>query len=56
MANKNIEQFVETYGPVAQQVGKQIGVDPSVLLSQWGVESRWGQSEMASKYFNVVTL
>jgi hypothetical protein len=52
MANKNIEQFIATYGPVAQQVSKQINVDPNVLLSQWGVESRWGQSELA-KHHNV---
>ena len=53
MANKNIEGFVETYGPVAQQVSKEINVDPNVLLGQWGLESRWGQSEMAKKHHNV---
>lgn len=53
MANKNIEQFIATYGPVAQQVAKEINVDPNVLLSQWGVESRWGQTEMAKKYHNL---
>jgi hypothetical protein len=51
MANKNIEQFIATYGPVAVQVGNEINVDPNVLLSQWGMESRWGQSVPAS--FNV---
>ena len=34
MANKNIEQFVETYGPVAQQVSKQINVDPNVQIGR----------------------
>lgn len=53
MSNKNIEEFVATYGPIAQQVSKQINVDPNLLLSQWGLESRWGQSEMAKKYFNL---
>ena len=53
MANKNVEQFIETYGPVAQQVSKEINVDPNVLLSQWGLESRWGQTEMAKKHFNL---
>jgi hypothetical protein len=53
MANKNIEQFIATYGPIAQQVGKEINVDPNVLLSQWGLESRWGQSEMAKKHHNL---
>lgn len=53
MANKNIEQFVETYGPVAVQVSKEINVDPNVLLGQWGSESRWGQSDMAKKHHNL---
>ena len=53
MANKNVEQFIETYGPVAVQVSKEINVDPNVLLSQWGSESRWGQSEMAKKHHNL---
>jgi hypothetical protein len=53
MSNKNIEEFIATYGPIAQQVSKQINVDPNLLLSQWGLESRWGQSEMAKKYFNL---
>jgi hypothetical protein len=53
MANKNVEQFIESYGPVAQQVSKEIKVDPNVLLGQWGLESRWGQSEMAKKYHNL---
>ena len=53
MANKNIEQFIATYGPVAQQVAKELNVDPNVLLSQWGLESRWGQTEMAKKHHNL---
>jgi len=53
MANKNIERFIETYGPVAQQVSKEINVDPNILLSQWGLESRWGQTEMAKKHHNL---
>ena len=53
MANKNVEQFVETYGPVAVQVSKEINVDPNVLLGQWGSESRWGQSDMAKKHHNL---
>jgi hypothetical protein len=53
MANKNIEQFITTYSPVAQQVSKEINVDPNVLLGQWGLESRWGQTEMAKKHHNL---
>jgi len=36
--------FVDEYGPVAKTVGKELGVDPSILLAQWGMESRWGSS------------
>jgi hypothetical protein len=53
MSNKNIEQFIATYGPVAMQVSKEINVDPNVLLSQWGLESRWGQTDMAKKHHNL---
>ena len=53
MSNKNIEQFVAAYGPVAVQVSKEINVDPNILLSQWGLESRWGQVEMAKKHHNL---
>jgi len=53
MSNKNIEQFIATYGPVAMQVSKEINVDPNVLLSQWGLESRWGQTDMAKNYHNL---
>jgi hypothetical protein len=35
-------QFAQQYGPVADNIGGQIGVDPSVLLGQWGLETGWG--------------
>jgi len=38
------EQFISDYGGVANYVGEQIGVDPSILLSQWGLETGWGKS------------
>ncbi|SAL39269.1 lytic transglycosylase catalytic subunit [Caballeronia udeis] len=34
--------FAALYAPVAQQVGQKIGVDPQLLLGQWGHESGWG--------------
>jgi len=43
--------FMQQYGPVAEDVGKQIGVDPSILLAQWGMESRFGESTVGK--FNV---
>jgi Inorganic Pyrophosphatase/Mannosyl-glycoprotein endo-beta-N-acetylglucosaminidase/ADP-Ribosyltransferase in polyvalent proteins len=38
------EGFVRTYSPLAQRVGKQLGVAPEVLLGQWGLETGWGKS------------
>jgi len=44
MADKQFEKFREEYSPVAQQAGAEIGVDPNILLSQWGLETSWGKS------------
>ncbi|CAB3904938.1 hypothetical protein LMG2828_04698 [Achromobacter piechaudii] len=38
------QQFVDQYGPLADTVGGQIGVDPAILLGQWGLETGWGRS------------
>lgn len=38
------KEFATQYGPLASSVGKQIGVDPSILLGQWGLETGWGKS------------
>lgn len=40
----NPQEFVKAYGPIAEQVGKEIGVDPRVILGQWGMETRWGSA------------
>lgn len=37
-------QFVQQYGALADTVGGQLGVDPSILLGQWGLETGWGRS------------
>lgn len=38
------DQFKMVYGPAAERAGKAIGVDPGVLLSQFGLETGWGKS------------
>jgi hypothetical protein len=40
----NPQEFVKAYGPIAEQVSKEIGVDPRVILGQWGMETRWGSA------------
>jgi hypothetical protein len=42
------EEFVKVYGPIAEQVGKDIGVDPRVILGKWGMETGWGKSTIGS--------
>jgi flagellum-specific peptidoglycan hydrolase FlgJ len=36
--------FVRAYGGAAQRVGQALGVDPNVVLGQWGLETGWGKS------------
>ena len=36
------EEFVKVYGPIADQVSKEIGVDPRVIIGKWGMETGWG--------------
>lgn len=40
----NIQNFVNQYGPIAQQVAQQVNVPVSGVLAQWGLETGWGQS------------
>lgn len=42
MANPNA--FAQQYGQLADKVGGEIGVDPAILLGQWGLETGWGKS------------
>jgi hypothetical protein len=37
-------QFTEQYSPIAIKAGAALGVAPSVILGQWGVETGWGKS------------
>ena len=36
--------FKQEYLPAAQKAGKELGVDPDILLGQWGNETGWGKS------------
>lgn len=38
------EEFAKVYGPAAERAGKALGVDPGILLGQWGLETGWGKS------------
>jgi flagellum-specific peptidoglycan hydrolase FlgJ len=36
--------FGGTYGAAAKRAGDALGVDPNVVLAQWGMETGWGKS------------
>ena len=38
------EVFARLYGAAAKRAAMQIGVDPKLLLAQWGHETGWGRS------------
>lgn len=37
------DAFKQTYAGAAEKAGKALGVDPSVILGQWGLETDWGK-------------
>lgn len=39
-----VSSFAQTYGGAAQRAGTALGVDPKILLAQWGLETGWGKS------------
>jgi flagellum-specific peptidoglycan hydrolase FlgJ len=36
--------FKAKYGAAAEKAGKALGIDPDLILGQWGEETRWGKS------------
>jgi flagellum-specific peptidoglycan hydrolase FlgJ len=40
----SVDKFTADNLPLARRVGEQMGVDPSLLLGQWGLETGWGKS------------
>jgi len=38
------ETFARAYGPAAARAGQTLGVDPAILLGQFGLETGWGKS------------
>jgi hypothetical protein len=42
--NSNIDKFKTDYASAAAKAGKELNVDPSLILAQWGHETGWGKS------------
>lgn len=51
-----IETYVETFGPLAVQLGRETGIPHALILAVGGLESQWGKSELAldgKNYFGI---
>ena len=47
-------KFYQDMFPAAQQAANELGVDPNILLSQWGLETGWGTKMVgANNYGNI---
>ena len=40
------QEFAMQYKDIADKVGKELGVDPGILISQWGLETAWGKKQV----------
>lgn len=45
--------FIKKMAPLAQQVGRDYDLYPSVMLAQAALESNWGRSELANRHHNL---
>jgi hypothetical protein len=42
--------FIQEYGPIAEKIGADIGVDPKIILAKFGLETGWGKSVIPGTY------
>ena len=47
----NKQEFAMQYKDVAEKVGKELGVDPGILIAQWGLETSWGTKTVGQYNF-----
>lgn len=45
------QMFATEYRPIAESVGARLGIDPGILISQWGHESAWGKKTVGKYNF-----
>lgn len=50
------QQFIQTLAPIAQELSKDYGVQPAILLAQAAYETNYGSSILAVKYHNLYSL
>lgn len=49
-------QFIQTIAPIAQDLSRDYGVQPAVLIAQAAYETNYGSSLLAVKYHNLYSL
>ena len=49
----NVQSFLNTIGPVAQQVAQENGIYASVMIAQAALESGWGNSALSTQGHNL---
>jgi hypothetical protein len=42
--------FIKEYGPIAEKIGAEIGVDPKIILAKFGLETGWGRAVIPGTY------
>ena len=42
--------FIQEYTPIAESIGKELSVDPRIILAKFGVETGWGKSVVPGTY------
>ena len=50
---ENVQSFLNTIGPVAQQVAQENGIYASVMVAQAALESGWGNSALSTQGHNL---
>lgn len=50
---ENVQSFLKTIGPVAQQVAQENGIYASVMIAQAALESGWGNSTLSTQGHNL---
>jgi len=52
LTDQDKKNFILSILPAAKSIGKSIGVPPLFIVAQICLESRYGASQLAAKYFN----
>ncbi len=49
----NRQEFMKAVFPLAQKIGKEIGLDPRLILAQSAIETGWGSKVKGNSFFGI---